>query len=751
MNQMPAYRPWLGTVLALALLTAACSPWPTALAEGEAEATGTALAPTMRRLATTGSFDKLGDLLKTEQARHSDAKLTALLRDIDLYRKHAADHTAVRRKAFDLAYKKMVDQFAAENLNDAIFGAIEASALADDTDIFLKDEKVVALVKTIEDRAKKADDIHDWLEALSFYRSIELLFDDSSLYSVQVKKLERQLRLVRFYAPDALQKMYDLRALKFKALKAASDAKKPEGEKKVEEDDEPIKVTAEPWEDRLKGITMSMFRQTISRAAHQHITNPGYTPLIKGALESLSIMAQTPGLEKSFTRFKDAERVAKFQAGIKRLQGTMDANNAPLNFLQASEIVDQITELNDTTLMIPEPVLVYELSDGATSKLDDFSAIIWPHDLEQFSRNVEGKFYGVGIQISKRDSRLTVVSPLEGTPAHRAGIRANDVIGKVNGEPTSDWSVDRAVREITGPEGTEVKLGIDRPGEQKTMDIVLRRAEIVIESIKGWDHKAGGGWDYYIDRENKIGYVRLSQFIPQSVKSLDEAVEMMEKDNGLSALILDLRGNPGGLLSSAVDISDRFVGEGTIVSTVNSANRETKRYEARADHSYRRFPIVLLVNQGSASASEIVSGAVQDYQRGLIIGNRSFGKGSVQDLFPMDGGKAALKLTTQYYRLPAGRILHRKPGDKTWGVNPDLEVKMTGKQIGEMIKYRQDVDIIRGENEKPADPKAEIPTAASMLEKGMDPQLSAALLVIKTGLVAENVAIAAKDAPAKNP
>lgn len=756
MNYLPAYRRCLGWMFAVALMAAALAPWPTAFAADEAEATATALAPTMRRLASTGAFDKLGDLLKTEQARRNDAKLTALLSDVDLYRKHAASATAVRREAYDKAFKKMTDQFAAGNLTEAIFGAIEANGLADDAAAMLKEDKVVQLVAAVEAAGKKAEDAHEWLEALGHYRTLELLFDDSSLHAAQVKKLERQLRLARFYAPDVLQKMYDERAKKLKAAKKIEDEKKPEEDKKDDkkkndlDDDEPVKITREPWEQRLKGVQMSMFRQTISRAAHQHISNPGYTPLIKGALDALLIMAETPGLEESFKKFKDAERVGKFRDGIKKIQTNLAANNAPLNFLQASEIVDQISDLNDNTVAIPEPVLVFELSDGATSQLDDFSSIIWPHDLEQFSRNVEGKFYGVGIQISKRDGRLTVVSPLEGTPAHKAGIRANDVIAKVNDVDTADWSVDRAVREITGPENTPVKLGIDRAGE-KVFEVELRRAEIVIESVKGWDHKAGGGWNYYVDRENKIGYVRLTQFIPQSVKGLDEAVEQMEKDNGLSALILDLRGNPGGLLSSAVDISDRFVGEGTIVSTVNSANRETKRYEARAEHSYKRIPIVVLVNQGSASASEIVSGAVQDYQRGLIIGNRSFGKGSVQDLFPMDGGKAALKLTTQYYRLPAGRIIHRKPGDKVWGINPDLEVKMTTTQIGDMMKYRQDVDIVRGENDKPADPKVEIPTAQKMLEKGMDPQLSAALLVLKTGLVAEHVAIAAKDEPGKNP
>jgi len=744
MNMMPAYRRSMGWILALSLLAAAVAPWP---AQAEVDST---VAPTMRRLASTGAFDQLGELLKNQA---NNAKVTALLKEVDLYREHAGKHTAVRREAYNKAFAKMVDHVGTDNLTEAVFAAIEANGLADDPEGMLSDKQVADLVDKVEARGAKAEKDNDWLDALSYYRALELLFDDSSLHSAQVKKLERQLRLIRFYAPDDLQRMYDDRAKRLKAAKRPEPEKKDDAKdngKKVEED-EPVKVTREPWEQRLKGVQMSMFRQTISRAAHQHIENPGYTPLINGAIDAVDIMAETKALEASFPKMKDAGLVKKFRDGLGTIKADLAKADGPLNFLQASDMVDQIAKLNDDTLDIPEPVLVFELSDGATSRLDDFTSIIWPHDLEQFSRNVEGKFYGVGIQISKRDGRLTVVSPLEGTPAHRAGIRANDIIAKVNGEDTADWSIDNAVRNITGPEDTTVKLGIERPGEAKQIEFELKRAEIVIESVKGWDHKKGGGWNYYIDRENKIGYVRLTQFIPQTVKGLDEAVEQMEKDNGLNALILDLRGNPGGLLSSAVDISNRFVGKGTIVSTVNSANRVTKTYDADANETYRRFPVVVLVNQGSASASEIVSGAVQDYQRALIIGNRSFGKGSVQDLFPMDGGKAALKLTTQYYRLPGGRILHRKPGDKTWGINPDLEVKMTTTQVADMIKYRQDVDILRVGDEKPADPKVEIATAVKMLEKGMDPQLAAALLVLKTGLVAEDVAVAAKDQPAKNP
>ncbi|MEX2214253.1 MAG: S41 family peptidase [Phycisphaeraceae bacterium] len=726
-------------IIAAALLAANF----TALSQAHGE-DAASLAPTLRRLANSGSFDKLGDLLKTEQESRKDEQVATLLRAVDQYRKHDTDSTAVRRADYQKAYDKMVAQSGEGHVTEAMFNAIEASRLADDMDTMLKDQKVVELVKKTEAKALAAYEKGEWLESLGYYRTLEALFDDSHLHDEQVKKVERHLRVLRFYAPRALEKMYEARA---KQLKAERKPVEGEEKKAVPEDDEPIKITGDTWEQRLKDVQLSMYRQTISRAAHQHITSPGYTPLLKGSVEALVTMAATNGLDAAFPKFKNETAVKRFREGLARIRKDLDNLNAALNYLQASEIIDSIVDLNDNTVELPESVIAYELGDGAASQLDDFSSIIWPYDLEQFRRNVDGKFFGVGIQISKRDGRLTVVSPLEGTPAHRAGIRANDIIAKVNGEDTLDWALDRAVREITGPEGTTVKLGIERAGQQNIIEFTLKRAEIVIESIKGWDHAPNGGWTYYIDKASKIGYIRMSQFIPQTKDGMDEAVEAMEKDAGLNALILDLRGNPGGLLSSAIDISDRFVGEGTIVSTVNSQNRETRRYEARADRTYRRFPIIILVNQGSASASEIVSGAIQDYQRGLIIGTRSFGKGSVQDVFPIDNSLAALRLTTQYYRLPAGRIIHRKPGEKVWGIHPDIEVKMTATQVGDLMKYRQDVDIIRDPNDK-VDPKADVPTAAKMLERGMDPQLEAALLVLRTGLVAEHVSLAQKGAAA---
>ncbi len=716
--------PLLGLCFLFTLLTIGTAP-----VAAEAPAS---IAPTMRRLAKVGEFSRLQSLLKGYDA---DANVKRLLGEINTYSKHRDEHTKVRREAYDKAFTNMKELKGEGKLLESLYAGIEANSLADDPKAMLQLQPVIDLVNASNKQAEESREKHDWLEALSLYRAVELLFDDRGMYGKQTRRVERHLRLLRFYAPDELDKLYKIR---FDRLKKEREQNKDKDDEDLP--DEPVKVTREPWQQRLKGIQMSMLRQTLSRAAHHHISNPGYAPLLQGSLESLSVMADTPGLGEAFPKFKDAKKVKAFKEGLASIRKTIDNQDNPLNYLEASDIVDKVSTLNTVTVELPEAVLVYEMTDGATSKLDDFTSIIWPHDLEQFARNVDGKFYGVGIQISTRDGRLTVVSPLEGTPAHHAGIIAGDVIAEVDGVRTDDWTLDKAVREITGPENTVVKLGIERAGQPKLKVYPIKRAEIVIESVKGWDHKKGGGWDYYVDRKAKIGYVRLTQFIPQTVEGLDAAIAEMQAGEGLSALIIDLRGNPGGLLSSAIDISDRFVGNGTIVSTVNSLGKETRRYTADAGKTTKKMPLAILVNQGSASASEIVSGAMQDYQRGLIVGTRSFGKGSVQDLYPIDGRSAALKLTTQYYRLPAGRIIHRKPGAKTWGIEPDVSVKMTTTQVADLIKFRQDVDVIRDGAGKDEDGKPLV--ASRILTEGKDPQLSAAILILKTELLADEIAVA---------
>lgn len=709
-------------------------------------------------LADAGQFSRLLLSLKATDPGRAGPELTSLIRDLEHYQAHRSEQSAKQQEAYSKAYETMNKQARAGKLEEAIFSALLARDLSTDKASFLRDEKVADLIKQVEAVARQAQDGGDWVEALSLYRSLDDLFDDYATFHKQVKTAAKHLRLLRLYAPEVLQKLLQQRADRLiknrqaekeqeakeqskdaKEVKEVKDAadKPKEKEKKNEE----IHLDKETWQQKLSDIDVNMMKQSLSQAAQRHVASRSYATLLKGAAEAMITLADTQAVVAAFPSFADAHKVQSFRSQMVEVMQDIDNRAGGMGLFDPASLLDRMIAINTKTLNLPEEVIVYEMTEGAIDTLDEFSAVIWPHDKEGFSRNFQGKFYGVGIQISQRDDRLIVVSPLEATPAMRAGIKAGDIIAKVNGQETAGWSLDQAVREITGEEGTKVILGIDRPGVATPLEFTLTRAEIPIESIRGWQHRPAGGWDYYIDPVNKIGYVRLSQFIPQSADDLDAAINQMEKEGGLNALILDLRFDPGGLLSAAVEVVNRFVPSGTIVSTVGPADTRTSQFSARPERAHSPLPLVVLVNQGSASASEIVSGALQDYRKALIVGTRSFGKGSVQDVFPIDKGKAYLKLTTQYYKLPKGRIIHRKPEDRTWGVEPDLKITMTSDQIASAIEFRQKADVLHRPGE-PEDPKNPTPQANEILEKSLDPQLEAALLVLKTRLVANHIALA---------
>jgi len=489
-------------------------------------------------------------------------------------------------------------------------------------------------------------------------------------------------------------------------------------------------------------LQVGMLRQPLIQAARKHVDGQGYATLMTGAIESLLVVLDTPQLAEVFPTLGDRARVRSFTDFLTRQRAELSRPGKRLNYLDTLSLIEQIFGVNSSTVDLPQNMLVFEMSEGFTGVLDDFTSMIWPADVPALYRSTQGTFKGVGIQISRRDNRLVVVSPLENTPAQRAGIRAGDIIALVDGQNTDSWNLNRAVDAITGPVGTEVTLSIERKGEDELIDFTIRRAEIVIESIRGWQHAESGGWDYLIDPEHRVVYVRLSQFIPQSVETLDRVIAELDGDEPIGGVILDLRFNPGGLLTSAVDIPARFVGAGPIVATVGGNRKEKHRNNAKRRNTYRHFPVVVLINGGSASASEIVAGALQDYGRGVIVGTNSFGKGSVQDLIPVSNGSAFLKLTTHYYMLPKGRIIHRKPMATSWGIQPDIEVSMTDQQVIDALELRQQVDVIHDADEALEE---QPPVAADILEGGSDPQLETALLVLKAQLVADDIAMAKAD------
>lgn len=724
-----------------------------------------ALLPDLPRMAETGRFDLIAASLKQDDLHRQNPAVSTFLGELERYETAKARRDEARRQAYTAAFDKMVRRLETGRLIEGVYAAIDAHGLADDKAALLGEAHTVELVRKTIESALEAEAAGDWMESLSLWRALNILFEDTGEYREQVKRAARHVRVLRYYAPAEFKRLYEASVERTRALaeadKAADRAERNDQaaeDPALEDVEDPFPPQEENWKQRLREIELTMLRQTMAQSARRHIADRGYAALVRGSLGALQVLANTRGIEQTFPSVADARKLAEFRDFIDGQIARLDAPDARLNFLDAATVVDQVMLINDKTLQLPEEVIVYEMTEGATDTLDDFSAVIWPDERENFSRNTQGRFFGVGIQISRRDGRLVVVSPLEGTPAQRAGVKAGDIIAKVDGRDTAAWTLDQAVREITGPEGTVVTLGLERIGEPGIIEVPIKRAEIIIESIKGWQHKPEGGWDFLIDPDLRIGYVRLTQFIPQTADDLDAAVTQMQADGPINGLILDLRFNPGGLLSSAIDVADRFIPSGPIVFTVDSTGQRTSEARAKKERTYEGFPVVVLINQGSASASEIVAGALQDYGRAHIVGVRSFGKGSVQDLFPLDGGKAYLKLTTQYYKLPLGRIIHREADSKTWGVEPDLIVDMTARQVADSIEFRQDVDVLRdaGAAPAPADrdapnagaPPAAPPRASDILDQSIDPQLETGLLVLKTRLVARQIAVARGDHPA---
>lgn len=314
-----------------------------------------------------------------------------------------------------------------------------------------------------------------------------------------------------------------------------------------------------------------------------------------------------------------------------------------------------------------EEVGTQKLVDGAINgmlnALDPHSSYLTPESYKELQVDTEGSFGGLGIEITLRDGLLTVVSPIEDTPAYRAGVKAGDQIIKIESELTKDMSLLDAVKKMRGPKGSKIAISVRREGTPRLLDFTLMREVIKVQSVKAKSLEKG------------YGYVRLTQFQDRSGADLEGALQKLTQDNGaLAGLVLDLRNDPGGLLSQAVRVSDLFLDSGLVVYTEGRLDNQKQKYFAHPG-GQAELPLVVLVNGGSASASEIVAGALQDHGRAVIVGTKTFGKGSVQTILPMENG-AALRLTTAMYFTPSGRSI------QVTGITPDITVEnLTAEQI----------------------------------------------------------------------
>jgi len=353
--------------------------------------------------------------------------------------------------------------------------------------------------------------------------------------------------------------------------------------------------------------------------------------------------------------------------------------------------------------------LIYGALKGMLSSLDDFSAFLEPDEYKEMQLETKGEFGGIGIEISNRDGIITIITPIAATPAEAAGIKPGDKIVKIDDKITKNMSLNEAVKMMRGDPGTQVKLTIWREKEEKVLDIPIKRAVIKIKSVKKAEFLDG-----------KIGYIKLVEFQENTPRDMDEALKKL-KDEGMDALILDLRNNPGGLLDTSVDVSERFLPEGkTIVSLKSRTPEQNAVFKSSGRFFKNNYPLVVLVNEGSASASEIVAGAVQDNKRGIIVGAKTFGKASVQTVIPLRDG-SALRLTSASYFTPSGRMIRNQ------GIIPDVAVELENGSS----KKKEKIEDVFEKVDKAAS------SAKSTVER--DNQLEAALNVVRAIRVYKSV------------
>jgi carboxyl-terminal processing protease len=658
------------------------------------------------------------------------------------------------------------------SLSRALRYAIELSMLSRDKAQFLAESRVVDLIERAAGSAREAEARGDWLTANDLFMNLNALKEESARFRGDVERQIARLAMIRLYAPDklwALRQDRREREREYALARAKDDAERETLQKNFAALPA-YNPTGDRWNEKLAGISESMVYQALGRASRTHVDSITVEQMLRGGLESLRTLARTPDLQGAFPGLADETRRQAFLDQLDAHEQRVRAMGARAEFADMASLVVHLKSDNERSVRLPTIALFHEFGNGAMRALDEFSGIIWPDEMSRFNKSTQAKFVGVGVHIvmDETGSMVKVLTPLSGTPAHRAGIRPNDLITAVNGQSAIGFTLDQAVDVITGTPGTTVALTIERPdsstGTKQELTFTMPRTEIKLPTVKGWKRMNADEdqWDWFIDPSSKIGYVRLTQFAETTDAEFVSAIRQM-KERGLKSLILDLRFNPGGLLDQAVAVTNRFVAnragvpfDGIVVTTHDASDKRIQVEQMESSQApLADIPTVVLVNEGAASASEIVSGALQDYARAgaircVLVGQRSFGKGSVQNVWLLSQDQSsAIKVTTQYYKLPAGRLIHRRPGASEWGVVPNFAVEMLPEQIAEAYSLRQNADVFMLEDGAPAAAKpvadaqgkdkpkdlAERIKASNpddLITKGIDLQLHHALVLLQS-------------------
>lgn len=605
-----------------------------------------------------GRIDKAAEIINSLATTGVSDERVAHVRD---WLSEYGDFEKSRRERVGKDYHKYVswakEDVAAGRRHQALVSISLAHSVADNPDDFLKEAWVVEALENAVKAAQEYEAKGKWYAAARVYVRLQDLYPLNRDYRKALERCQDHIRLELTYEPES------------------------------------------DWESAVADISKDMAYDAFLKISTDYLKTPDFREAVLGALRQVLLMTKTPKLAKVFEKLNDKEAVSDFSTRVEARLRFAEAKDS----LTVHELIahfERVLEINEENGLFPQPVLVREFTYGALQPLDKFSDMIWPADVPEFNKHTQGRFSGVGIQIRKNDGEpILVVSPLKGSPAYRAGVRPGDLITRINGKNAAKYTITRAVREITGPVGTTVNLTVKRPGQEQEFELTLERQEINVESIKGFDRDDHDAWKYMLDENQKIACVRLTNFTENSADELKKVLTDLTKQ-GLRGLIFDLRDNPGGPLKAAVDVSGMFLPPNKPIVSTRDRNSSPWEVSSPGDVSYTDFPMIVLTSRYSASASEIVTGALQVHKRALVLGERTYGKGSVQQVLPLNRSRMAfLKLTTQLYYLPDGRCLHKDDDSVTWGVDPDISARVFPKERFKLYELQLKRDILKGKDQ----------------------------------------------------
>ena len=587
-----------------------------------------------------------------------DAKVLEADRWLKSFSKVADSREELRQKTHAWNLERAQAALKEDKVFLSLCFASQAKAYADDTIPTPRDGWHEELRNQSIAEAKRYLSQQNWSRALAFYSRLKHIYPDDDDIDKTRKRLAHHARLEVLYDDN-------------KAVQR-----------------------------RLKDVQYHHLYQAFKEVNRKYYRDADFKAMAEGALDAVEALCNTEKLNDVFDGVANPDLREHFLSRLEARRQTL-TDEKEVTWRDLLSLYRDLLKASAESVELPTELLIVEFLEGALSKLDAFTSVVWPADARDFGKVMEGGYQGVGIQlgIDEFTSRLKVVTPLEDSPSLEQGVQPGDLIIGVDGKTTRGWTTDDAIRNIMGRAGTKVTLTMFRPATSSEIDFVITRRQIRIRTIKGVNRQAvghGDKWNYMIDPKHGVAFIRLTNFNKDSQGELANALEQATRQ-GMKGLILDLRHNPGGLLNVAIDVVGTFLSNSDVVST----SGRTESGNSLSTHRrapFERLPLVVLVNDGSASASEILAGALQDHSRAMILGERTFGKGSVQRVLSL-GNDAMLKLTTALYYLPSGRSPHKEPNTKVWGVDPDWELALTPKELRKVFERQNKANIITNKAE----------------------------------------------------